>query len=741
MRSIKWWWIRVSAQLPLSARSNGIRVHRATARHIRAGNAARDRQDWRDAAIAYRHALTREPHLQHVWVQLGHMQKEAGDIDQATRAYEEAARLRPDDTEPLLRLGHLAKAWRQPIDAAEYFIAALQRDRHNLQAVSELVRLLPDRDDIEPALWSTVLDVLEIEPNDRISNDTGQLPAGAVVLDVTDLLAFFGQRRLPTGIQRVQIEVSLVGLEQMFDPRPVFCVYSSARRGWIGLSHEHFDTLCRLAKQSDDVQDPAWTRQLDRMYRKIAVARTLRFSPSTALPSTALPSTVLVNLGTSWADRNYLLDVRNVRARDGVVYVPLVFDLIPLIGPQWFMQSLVRDYRAWFGSLLHSADGFLAISQATRADLVRVSAEWRAPVPPASVPVVRLDGDFRQAAADAASLHVYGLEAGSYVLLVSTLEPRKNHRTAFEAWLALADTLGEARVPRLVCVGGRGWLNEDLHRMLRERPALRRMVLILHGIPDDTLAALYEHCLFALYPSFYEGWGLPVSEALSYGKVPAISRVSSLPEAGGRFAHYFDPDDADAITATVRALLDAPTRLGAEAAIRQDYVPRTWRGIAQDVVAQATSVASRVQDTLPRLADAGTWTLALPHQTDRLETDRLETGRLDRPSTEAWQGEALRHGRAWQSPGLSGCRIDGDDAALWFHWAGRHGAMLHIHFAPGRDDATAEVGMDGVERTCRIRPGIPAILSWPLPNAAENIWITIAPVIGEVIVEKIEITL
>ncbi|MEG3085510.1 glycosyltransferase [Sphingomonas sp. PB2P12] len=719
MRSIKWWWIRVSAQLPLSQRSGGVRVNRTTARHIRTGNAARDHQDWQSAAVAYRHALAREPHLQHVWVQLGHMEKEAGEIDQATRAYEEAARLRPDDTEPLLRLGHLAKAWRQPIDAAAYFIAALQRDRGNLQALSELVRLFPDRDDVEPDLWSTVLDVLEIEPNDRISDDTGHLPTGAVVLDVTDLLAFFGQRRLPTGIQRVQIEVSLVCLEQMFDPQPVFCVYSSARRGWIRLSREHFDTLCRLAKQSDDVEDPAWTSQLDRMYRKIAVARTLRFSSST----------VLVNLGTSWADRNYLLDVRIVRARDGVVYVPLVFDLIPLIGPQWFMQSLVRDYRAWFGSLLHSADGFLAISQATREDLVRVSAEWRAPVPPASVPVVRLDGDFRQAAADGASLHAYGLEPGSYALLVSTLEPRKNHRTAFEAWLALADTLGEARVPRLVCVGGRGWLNEGLHQMLREKPALRRMVLILHGIPDDTLAALYEHCLFALYPSFYEGWGLPVSEALSYGKVPAISRVSSLPEAGGRFAHYFDPSDPADIAATVRALLDAPTRHTAEAVIRQDYVPRTWRGIAQDVVAKARSVSSRVQETLPCLTDAGSWTLALPHQADT----------FDRPSADAWQGEALRQGRAWQSPGLSGCRVDGNDAALWFHWAGPPGAMLHIHFAPGRAEAMVEVGIGGVERTGRIRPGMPEIVSCPLPNAAETMWITIVPIVGDVIVEKIEI--
>ncbi|WP_373278253.1 hypothetical protein [Sphingobium fuliginis] len=83
---------------------------------------------------------------------------------------------------------------------------------------------------------------------------------------------------------------------------------------------------------------------------------------------------------------------------------------------------------------------------------------------------------------------------------------------AFRAWMSLADSLGESAMPHLVCVGGRGWLNDDLHRMLRDNPGLQRLVRILHGVPDDGLAALYENCLFALYPSFYEGWGLPVSE-------------------------------------------------------------------------------------------------------------------------------------------------------------------------------------------------------------------------------------
>lgn len=720
MQVMKSWWRRISAQLRVSRRSNGVRVRRATAFHIRAGNAAREQQRWDTAARAYRQALKCEPHLQHLWVQLGHMEKEAGEIEQATIAYEEAARLRPDDAEPLLQLGHMTKAWRQPIDAAGYFLTALRRAPRNLQAISEVVRLLPDRDEIDPALWSTVLDVLEIDPAEKMSGDAGHLPAGALLFDVTDLLAFFGQRRLPTGIQRVQIEVALACLQQSIDPQPIFCIYASARRGWIQLPPDLFEELCRLARQSDDIDDPTWTRQLDRIYRKIAIARTIRFSART----------VLVNLGTSWADRNYLLDVRIIRARDAVVYVPLVFDLIPLIGPQWFMHSLVRDYRAWFGSLLHSADGYLAISEATRQDLLRISAEWRAPVPIAAVQVVRLDGDFRQVADNGASLRAHGLHPQGYVLFVSTLEPRKNHRGAFEAWLALANTLGEAAMPRLVCVGGRGWLNHDLHRMLRESPPLRRMVLILHGIPDDALAGLYEHCLFALYPSFYEGWGLPVSEALSYGKVPAISRVSSLPEAGGTYARYFDPNSAAEMATTVRALLDDDARKSAEAAIDQGYTPRTWHSIAQDVVSKAGMIPSRVHTTRPCLGGAGVWTLAAPHHAS--DGNQLPN--------EASPGEALRHGRAWQSPGLAGCRIDGDDAALWFDWAGSKDAALTLHFADTRHPMSVRVVSGALSQVCQARSGAPMMVVCPLPATPTTIWVAIAPIEGEAIVEKITVT-
>jgi glycosyltransferase involved in cell wall biosynthesis len=672
-------------------------------------------QDWIAAATAYRQALTHAPHLHHIWVQLGHVEKEAGNIDGAKVAYEEAALLKPEDAEPLLHLGHMAKRWYQPETAVKYFIRALQRDQANLQAVSELARLTPGREDMDSATWQDVLSVLHIDHATQMTEEEGQLSRHSVILDVTDLLAFFGQRRLPTGIQRVQIEVSLALLQQSGEAQVIFCIYSSARRGWIKIPANYFEIICNLAKESDDLSDEIWMESLFRMYCIITFSKMFLFS---------LKDT-LINLGTSWSDRNYLLDVRTERDRNQIIYIPLVFDLIPLINKNWFMQSLVHDYRAWFQSLLYSADGYLAISQATRRDLLQKSVQFGLGVEPDSISVLPLNGNFRQSAASADILQAYGLAPRRYVLLVSTLEPRKNHKGAFSAWLTLADTLGEAAMPHLVCVGGRGWLNEDLHQMLREHPSLTRMVQILHGVPDDRLAALYEHCLFTLYPSFYEGWGLPVSESLSYGKVPAISCTSSLPEAGGPYACYFDPENPADIAAKVRSLLDEERLNAAEVAIAQDYEPQTWHDIARDLLSHARDIVPRVETALVRIDGAGTWDLANAQFT---EDDKHRRS-----------GEALRFGRGWLTPIATGCGIKGDDAALRFHWAGRPDAVLHI-YCFGSRDAQAEVAFDGLPRIFRIEDGLPTIIPCPLPQVAGPMRITIVPVAGDVFVGKVVVT-
>jgi glycosyltransferase involved in cell wall biosynthesis len=109
--------------------------------------------------------------------------------------------------------------------------------------------------------------------------------------------------------------------------------------------------------------------------------------------------------------------------------------------------------------------------------------------------------------------------------------------------------------------------------------------MIVENPDDATLAALYRGARFTLFPSLYEGWGLPVSESLAFGKVCLASNSTSIPEAGGRFCLYHDPDSVTAATALYRrAIEEAGLIESLEATIAAEYRPTPWSVTARSVL-------------------------------------------------------------------------------------------------------------------------------------------------------------
>ena len=195
------------------------------------------------------------------------------------------------------------------------------------------------------------------------------------------------------------------------------------------------------------------------------------------------------------------------------------------------------------------ATALITISRASRRDLVAlygVSAEkihviYEAPAP-----------HFRPQPADVvdAVRQRYGLPE-RYVLTVGTIEPRKNLVRLLNAFERARD---QGLVDALVVVGQRGWLYEDFFHRLEESPA--RAAVIMPGfVPDADLAALYAGATVFALPSLYEGFGLPVLEAMACGAPVLTSRAGALPEVGGDAAMYVDPEDVDAIAAGLEQYL------------------------------------------------------------------------------------------------------------------------------------------------------------------------------------------
>lgn len=143
-------------------------------------------------------------------------------------------------------------------------------------------------------------------------------------------------------------------------------------------------------------------------------------------------------------------------------------------------------------------------------------------------------------------------------------------------------------VPTLIFAGRVGWMVADLMQQLHNTNYLDGKIRLIRDPSDLELTTLYQGCLFTLFPSFYEGWGLPVSESLAFGKPCIISCAASLPEAGGELARYFDPDNASDAMRVIRQTLDDRPGLAAwQARVKQQFLPVPWEHSARAVLAAA----------------------------------------------------------------------------------------------------------------------------------------------------------
>ncbi len=232
------------------------------------------------------------------------------------------------------------------------------------------------------------------------------------------------------------------------------------------------------------------------------------------------------------------------------------------------------------------ADALIALSNSARDDIVSllgVKPEKVAVIPAAAGEQFRPPADFRQAQALAA--REFGLPSpgeGGYILFVGTIEPRKNLPTLLEAYRKLLDGRRVSPTPALAVAGREGWLFEQVHAKLDELK-LREHVRLLGGVGDAELVRLYQGALAFLMPSLYEGFGLPVLEAMQSGVPVVSSSAGSLAEVAGDAAILVEPADVDGWTAGMeRVLLDEGERARLVAAGLRQARGFSWERAARE---------------------------------------------------------------------------------------------------------------------------------------------------------------
>ncbi len=350
-----------------------------------------------------------------------------------------------------------------------------------------------------------------------------------LLLDVSRLVWRVWAGRLPTGIDRV----CLAYLDR-YAPRALAVIQRGPLR--LVLDSAASDRLFALLRRGGT----GFRWRLARLL----IGAILRGGPHPSLRG--LP---YLNIGHTGLDSPGLAEWLD---RRGWKPVFLVHDLIPLSHPEFCRAGEARRHDRRMRTVLASAAGVIANSAATRDALAAFAGRSGLPLPPTLVAWLGAEPQVEPAPRPPTSR--------PYFVMIGTIEARKNHLLLLRLWERLAREPGPA-APELVLIGQRGWEADAVFALLDHSPLLKDHVRELGRCDDATMLAWLDGARALLMPSFIEGFGIPVIEALQRG-VPVIA--SDLPvfrEIAGDIPLYLDPDDAAGWEAAVRAYCtDAPDR-------------------------------------------------------------------------------------------------------------------------------------------------------------------------------------
>jgi glycosyltransferase involved in cell wall biosynthesis len=271
-----------------------------------------------------------------------------------------------------------------------------------------------------------------------------------------------------------------------------------------------------------------------------------------------------------------------------------VHDMLPRIMPELFTPNQCAVHARIINSV-GPRDWVVCVSESTRNDLCRladVRPEQTFVIPPGS------SSDRFYPCADperrAAVRAKYGIPAGRYLLSVATLEPRKNLAFLVRCFARWTRETG-AEDLCLVLAGGQGWKYDAIERVLGEVGELRGRIILTGYVDDQDLAPLYSECLAFVYPSLYEGFGLPVLEAMKCGAAILSSASSSIPEVIGDAGMLVDPRDESAMCQALDRLCgDANLRSEMSARALQRATEFSWSAcVDKHLAAFRHALASR----------------------------------------------------------------------------------------------------------------------------------------------------
>jgi len=308
--------------------------------------------------------------------------------------------------------------------------------------------------------------------------------------------------------------------------------------------------------------------------RKARAALQLAGTPEAVLPDDRQwvvfgKSDVVLLLGMPWSNPHIMETLSSLRRQRHFTLGQVVYDLIICLYPHLHHPANFEPYVSHMKAAIANSDLLLPISQSSARDLKTFAKQNKLSLP--RLQVIRLGDEVVVKNEGAKPDDRIGKH---FIACIGTIEVRKNHALLYYAY-KLAEERGIS-LPQLVIVGSSGWFSGDVQYLFNTDPVLKNKVIMLHGVSDADLTWVYQHCLFTVYPSMYEGWGLPIAESLAYGKLCVAANTSSMPEIAGDLIDYFSPYDAEACMEKMAFYQVDANRLPKEKKIVSDYRQTSW---------------------------------------------------------------------------------------------------------------------------------------------------------------------
>ena len=275
-----------------------------------------------------------------------------------------------------------------------------------------------------------------------------------------------------------------------------------------------------------------------------------------------------------WWDENFLKMLEVGVSEHQIRIVPIIHDVLPFTQTPQFSGHSTDSLMEYCRRIVPISALTLCVSQSTKRDLEGWFEKQSIKAP--RMEVFRLGEDFEFAAAKEPTDEAFvdaDIKGDDYILCVGTFEAKKNHTLLYYVY-KLAKVRGIS-LPKLVIVGRKGWKTEYLHDFMTEDPEVKDQFVFLHNASDENLSWLYDHALGTVFPSFAEGWGIPIAESVARGVPCVCSNTTSMTEIAEDYVKHFSPASTDECLAAITEIIKPETQKEMREKNKQ-YQQTTW---------------------------------------------------------------------------------------------------------------------------------------------------------------------